>query len=267
MFTIAIMPQNYLQYTQNAKANLALAQCVDEPGYTAYTTFFRNFKGYKILDNGVAEGYDAPGVFDLVKKANFINADEIVLPDVYKDCYRTMVRAGKAKKEFDSMCRKENPKLKLMGVLQGTSMEEVHDCCLEFNQLGIDVFGIPKHMIDTLGERDARLHIIYELAQSGLLEGKEIHLLGCWKTPLEVITVAKAAYCNQIPMVRSCDSAIPFVYARNHKRFSDDDRPDQRPIHFDNEHLSVMGEEILKVNLEHWYGIPEAAEKGISKIY
>ena len=98
----------------------------------------------------------------------------------------------------------------MMAVPQGNTMEEWLQCACEIigNFRDIKVIGIPKVLVDIAG-RDGRLYAIKELsARSPMLKHKEIHLLGCWKTPLEVLMIDKASRAGQIPMVRGVDSAI-----------------------------------------------------------
>ena len=262
----SIVPQNYLHMTTEANFHMALAHLIGEPGYEEYTAFFQNRKrgSFCILDNGVIEGNPMP-IETIIDRAILIGADEIVLPDAYKDGPATVHMVEDALKVLIERFGDHGWPFKLMAVPQGDSAESWLECArLLLDEFGlyIDTIGIPKHLIDTAGSRDARLYAISDLADSyGNLEGYEIHLLGCWKTPLEVLTIAKASEQGIIPTVRSCDSAIPYVYARHGLRFSDDDRPDTDPIDFKKGYCNEM---LLLYNLIAWQCVGDpSSERGV----
>lgn len=261
----SIVPQNFLHMTVEADFHMALAHLIGESGYEEYTAFFQNRKegSFCILDNGVIEGNPMP-IEIVAEKAISINADEIVLPDAYKDATATIKMVDSAIKYLIEHFGEHNWPFKLMVVPQGDSVDSWLECAkilLEQYGMYIDTIGIPKHLIDTTQTRDARLFIISDLAEAIDLEGFEIHLLGCWKTPLEVLTIAKASEQGIIPTVRSCDSAIPYVYARHGLRFSDDDRPDTDPIDFKRGYCNEI---LLAYNIIAWNCIGDpSAERGV----
>lgn len=262
----SIVPQNFLELTAEADFHMALAHLVGEPGYEVYTEFFKYRKrgSFCILDNGVIEGSPMP-IDTIIEKAEMIRANEIVLPDAYKDKDKTLEMVDTSMRKLLSTFGENQWPFALMVVPQGDSKEEWLACAeLLINKWGkyIDTIGIPKHLIDTCNERDARLFIISDLADMNLDISKfNIHLLGCWKTPLEVLTIAKASEQGIIPTVRSCDSAVPYVYARSGLRFSDDDRPDRDPIEFQCGHCNKT---LLIYNILAWncVGNP-TTERGI----
>ena len=250
----SIVPQNFLEMTAESDFHMALAHLVGEEGYEEYTQFFQNRKAgsFCILDNGVIEGSPMP-IQIITEKARIIHANEIVLPDAYKDRQQTIEMVDVAMRYLLSTYGEYKWPFSLMVVPQGDSMEDwlacVESLILKWGKY-IDTIGIPKHLINTCDERDARLFAISHLADMNLDISKfKIHLLGCWKTPLEVLTIAKASEQGIIPEVRSCDSAIPYVYARNGLRFSDDDRPDVDPIDFKNGHCNKT---LLIYNILAW---------------
>lgn len=252
-----ILPQPYLHMTQEAEVHMALAHLVGAEGMEQYTNFYKDLRyGLKILDNGVIENAQVD-IETLVQKADMIGASEIILPDVYKDSKATFRRVEK-----DIHWLKEhNIEKRVMVVPQGASLDDWLKCALALlNNFGteIDVIGIPKHLIVTANDRDARLKAIAQLADlCPTMDSYQIHLLGCWRTPLEVLTIAKASEQKIIPEVRSCDSAIAYVYARKGKKFSDDDRPDSDPIDFKN---GIIKEELLlEYNVAAWIMVGEPA--------
>lgn len=261
----SIVPQNFLDYTEQSLFHMALAHLIGEEGYEVYTDFFKNRKpgSFCVLDNGVIEGNPMP-IETIIEKALLIGANEIVLPDAYKDATKTIRMVEQAIKVLCERFGAHQWPFQLMVVPQGENKEVWLSCAkLLIEEYGeyIDTIGIPKHLIDTMGSRDARLYAISDLAELVNLEGFSIHLLGCWKTPLEVLTVAKASEQGIIPTVRSCDSAIPYVYARNGLRFSDDDRPDMDPIDFKKGHCN---ETLLAYNIIAWACVGDPnAERGV----
>ena len=261
----SIVPQNFLHLTAESDFHMALAHLIDREGYEQYTEFFKNRKenAFCILDNGVIEG-EPMKIEDIIEKAELIHADEIVLPDAYKNASATLAMVKNAIEVLITKYGEHNWPFKLMAVPQGDCKEVWLSCAKilldEYGQY-IDTIGIPKHLIDTFGERDARLYAISDLAEEVDLEGFEIHLLGCWKTPLEVLTISKASEQGIIPTVRSCDSAIPYVYARNGLRFSDDDRPDRDAIDFKKGYCNGI---LLAYNICAWICIGDpTAERGV----
>lgn len=253
MSMVPIVPQNYLNLISKAKHHMALAHLVGAPGMETYTEFYMNCEGYVILDNGVIENAQVT-MEELVAKAALIGADEIILPDVYKDAKATYKRVKESLQWLDTH---EHGDFKIHVVPQGSSMEEWVKCAAVLIHnfgMSIDTIGIPKHLIDTCQNRDARLVAIkklYDICPE--LDYYQIHLLGCWKTPLEVLMIAKASSQGFIPEIRSCDSAIAYVYARKNLKFSDDDRPDSDPINFENG--PIENEMMLQFNLAAWTDI------------
>lgn len=261
----SIVPQNFLELTAQAELHMALAHLVGAEGYEVYTNFFKNRRegSFCILDNGVIEGNPMP-IEVIIEKALLIGADEIVLPDAYKNAAKTIKMVGQAIETLIVRFGEHNWPFKLMVVPQGDSEEAWISCAkilLEEYGEYIDTIGVPKHLVDTTGVRDARLYAISNLADEVDLEGYELHLLGCWKTPLEVLMIAKASEQGIIPTVRSCDSAVPYVYARNGLRFSDDDRPDNDPINFEKGYCNEI---LLAYNVIAWACIGDPnAERGV----
>lgn len=250
-----IVPQGYLGLTECSRMHMALAHLVGAEGMETYTKFFKETAcGYKILDNSVIENAQVT-LEELVEKAELINADEIILPDVYKDSRETFRRISRD----ISWIREHGIKKELMVVPQGNSLDDWLKCATALiHNFGpeINTIGIPKHLVATCKDRDARLKAIAMLTEMcPVFETMQIHLLGCWKTPLEVLTIAKAAEQGIIPLVRSCDSAIAYVYARKGLKFSDDDRPDSDTIDFENGRLS--NELLLEYNIAAWIAVGE----------
>lgn len=256
----SIVPQNLLYHIQKDNIHMALAHLVGEPGYEMYTDFYkkgRKASAFTILDNGVIEGSPMP-IAKIIEKAELIKADEIVLPDVFKDDEATLTSVDNAIKWLEQRYKNiKNCPFRLMVVPQGKDKTSWLNCAEELIKRHgdkINTLGIPKHLVDTFKSRDARVDAIATLQRNPEIDiqGYDIHLLGCWTTPLEVLTIAKLSDQGDIPMVRSCDSAIAYVYARNNARFCDMDRPDKAPIDFKH---GQCNETILRTNICSWYNV------------
>lgn len=149
--------------------HLLLPALMDQREYRA---FYRDAPGFKIMDNGVAEGL--PMAFPhVLSMANFMKANEVVLPDVMGDLDGTLRAVAHA---FHGACA-ERKRFRYMFVLQGTTVGE----CIESARIAIiqfrpiiNTFGIPRHIQST--EPNARYRIARALVDSGY--SQPIHLLG-----------------------------------------------------------------------------------------
>lgn len=250
-----ILPQNYLHLTKKDTYHMCLAHLLCREGMDAYTEFFmtRPESDYVIMDNGVIEGDPRP-IEELIEKAAKVNASEMILPDVFRNKEQTLNAIE------DAMRKMPEHHPKLMAVPQGNTMSEWLDCASEIvgNYRQIDTVGIPKVLVDIAG-RDGRIFALAELQKRcPIIKHKEIHLLGCWKTPLEILMVDKASRQGFIPKVRGVDSALPYVYTRAHMLMDSDDRPDSNPINFQDGTFSLDGVQekeyvsLLKKNIKLW---------------
>lgn len=243
-----ILPTKYLSYSKESDYHMALAHLVAED--KEYTEHFKGLdkdKNYVILDNSVIE--DAQQTIEEVcRKAMVIGAQEVILIDKFKDFDGTL------ESSFHSLLYVRNhfPELKVMGVPQGKNMEEWLDCAYEMLDWGVDCIGVPKVLTNLCG-RDARLHALMKLkpsldAHKASGRTTEIHLLGCWESPLELTMIAKAEQQKLINPVRGCDSAIAFVYANAGLELNEDERP-SGPVDFNAQNVD---EKLLEANIELW---------------
>lgn len=249
MKVATILPQPYLSLIKQEDYHMCLANLIGAPGMEAYTEFYRkqgfNKNSYLIMDNGLIEGNPRP-VDELIYKAQYLQADEFILPDVFCDSKATL-EAIQGAYELG-----KSSGIKMMAVPQGNTLDEWLDCASEIigNFRGIEVLGIPKVLVKIAG-RDGRLIAIRKLEEkSPMLRHKEIHLLGCWQTPLELLFIDKAQRSGLIPKVRGVDSAIPYVFARAGVRLDSDDRPDGNPIDFKDG--IIQNKALLERNIVIW---------------
>lgn len=218
-----ILPTHYLHLIEGRPYHMALAHLVGKD--TAYTEFYKRqvveHKSFVLMDNGVIEG--APQPIEVVcKRAELINATEIILPDVFKSCEETLEKTYAA----IDFVKKNYPHLKMMAVPQGQSVEEWLECANIMLDWDIDTIGIPK-VLTSLGGRDARLQVLAQLNEDcpKQMKSVETHLLGCWENPIECTMVAKAVQQGDLLPVRGCDSAIAYVYARDNMLITQGPRP------------------------------------------
>lgn len=238
--------------------HMCLVHLLYKEGMEQYTEFYDKI-GHDpdkllIMDNGVIEG-DQFLISNICDVAETIGASEIILTDKLKDAIGT----------FDSVAadisyihqrytdhRRKVP-FGLMVVPQGNSLQEwVDNAELLVSSFPdyISTIGVPKHLVETCGMRDARIQAIAQLAARINTADYNFHLLGCWTNPLEVLAIAKASADCKIPMVRSCDSIIAYKYAEENQLFWDGDRPNSNPVDFENDYTENI--EALGTNIISW---------------
>lgn len=255
MKAASIVPVKYLHMIRDDEYHMCLAHLIGKD--KEYTDFYKEIgstKGkYLIMDNGVIEGNPRP-IEEIVQKAIMVGADEIVLPDVFRDMNATL-ELSYAALQYVKM---DFPQLKVMVVPQGNSLDEWMTCAMAMLDWDIDCIGIPKVLVH-LGGRDGRLEVLERLGHR--LRGLEIHLLGCWTTPLEILVIDRYVKEGKIRPVRGVDSAIAYVYSREGELISNMDRPNSMAINFRDEDTD---EELLERNLRAWR---EACELGTDDLF
>lgn len=168
-----IVPPKVAQHvgTQLSDYNLLLPALM---GNDLYRDTYRNISGYKMMDNGVAEGL--PVDFKLVlNMSQTMKVDEVVLPDVVGDMDATLRSVNWAFEDaFNARKR-----FRFMFVLQGRNVADcIHSAEIALNQFKpiINTFGVPRHILSVDGT--ARLRIVRALEKIG--KGRPIHLLGTY---------------------------------------------------------------------------------------
>lgn len=267
MRAATIVPQHHLHLTEYQDYHLALAHLVGKKGFDNYTDFYKRIgqdpHKFLILDNGLIEGDPRP-IEEMVEKAGWLRADELVLPDVYMsrdETYREVHRA------LDKILAKGKGRgVRRMAVAQGRTIEEWLASARELLKLPINTLGIPK-VVAKLGWSDEtnrkimwatgeggfwlnRLEVLRHLEAEIEASGVQIHLLGCWDTPLELKTIASAIARGECPEVRGTDSAIAYAHARIGQKMSEGDRP-EGAIDFGATDLDP-DDLILKYNIQMW---------------
>ena len=205
-----IAPISCLTLASRTGYHLVLAQLLMRRDYA---TFFAEQKGYRILDNGAAEGARVT-MPDLSRLAKDFDFDEVVVPDVMGNASKTITMA----RAFEKFAE---PGRQYMGVVQGKTVAEIVNCATALSFLDyITVLVVPRHL--TSIHRDLRvnygeaLHNIYD-------RDLPLHFLGSGEDPREVIRL------STLDTARSHDTSMPFVAAykkSNIRTFQYKGRPD-----------------------------------------
>lgn len=172
--------------------------------YRQYYAALGRLGHFIIVDNGAAEG-ETPNFAEVVRMATYINAAEIIMPDVLGDGDATVEALTE---EVLSMV----PSRQRMIVPQGKTLEGVFACLeaqLRISKYCVESLGIPKHLEYHIEGGRARVLEVLRQEYPSLVKMLHIHLLGIWEDPF----VEMAAAAAQAP-VRGIDSGIPIAYAQ-----------------------------------------------------
>ena len=164
---------------------------------------------YKILDNSLIEMGDSLSMERLIEAASKVNANEIILCDVFKDADGTI----KKTKESVEWLKKHEliGKYKLQAVVHGSTLEDFKRCFDELNSIPeIDVIAIPKVTVSyDWCPNQSRSSLFYIFKNTD----KEIHFLGSWYNLEEIYKIPKEVWKK----VRSVDTCLPSLYAIQNK--------------------------------------------------
>jgi len=172
--------------------------------YPAYASFYKNEKGYKIIDNGAWELRKPMSPTKYLKIAVDVGADEIILPDYEFKPVHTLART----REFINLLRTEQHEhsFNYQLVLHGRDYFDMVDraswliCEIRKMKFEINRLGIPLYNKDWTG----RIMAVYLLRQKQtLLQNLTFHLLGL-HDPIELM-----CYGNE---VHSVDCRYAFKY-------------------------------------------------------
>ena len=196
MYLINIFPLGNICLERNQRMHMFLTHMVEK--YPAYAEAARNAPGYKILDNSLIELGGAVSLERVVKAAEIIGADEIILPDVFVSGPATIAAVQLAIKELNRMYPNRSWPFKLQAVAQGCDEEEWYECYMGLvKNPDVDVIGIPKVLAKM--HPGGRPHFVNELCN---LWVKPHHLLGMGYSMSEL---REYKYPEQI---RSCDTIL-----------------------------------------------------------
>ena len=204
MKLINIFPLGNLGMHYNQDVHMFLTHLVEK--YPFYAKFAKEVHGYKILDNSLIELGGSVDLQRVLNAAEDIDADEIILPDVFQDGPATIDAVNAALSLLNELYPNRNWPYKLMAVAQGKNEEEWYRCYKSLlNNPDIDVIGIPKVLAKM--HPQGRPYFVNELCD---LTRKPHHLLGLWYSVTEF-----NSYKN-IQDIRSCDSVLlGYMYKHN----------------------------------------------------
>jgi hypothetical protein len=212
MKLINIYPLGNLGMHYGQDMHMFLTHLVED--YPFYADFARDVKGYKILDNSLIELGGAVDLRRVLIAADYIHADEIILPDVFQQGPETLEAVEEAIKEIREIYPDGCP-YKLMAVAQGRTVEEWHECYKSLlNNPYVDVIGIPKVLAKL--HPQGRPYFVNELCN---LKYKPHHLLGLWYSFTELNEYKK------FDDIRSCDTVL-LAYMAKHGLDKTGVRPD-----------------------------------------
>lgn len=199
-----IPPLTLLPYCFMTNTQLALPQLFSNQHYALfYKHLAEQPDQYVILDNGAAEGWDFT-TMDLVQVAEWLEPDELVLPDVLGNFEATVSLVTEFFRTLETI---PNCKLGLVaaGKDRDDAVQTVHEILNSQYAEHIDVLYIPRSLVtkDTPYER---LYVASELLKH--YEDLPIHCLGTSSQFIE-----EPVLLAQSGMIRSVDTSAPFNYA------------------------------------------------------
>lgn len=204
----SIVPTNKKKLMLGRDYNMLLSHIIlDNPKYAKWVK--NNLKdSYKIVDNSIVELGEAFNMEDLLRAANEVDANEIILPDVFRDGESTIEKAK------ESIVMLKNSKywgrFKLMAVCHARSKEEFEKNFKELEKIEeINVIGIPK-VTSEWGNRN-------DFKELYLNSNKEIHYLGCYDSFRELIEIVNDE--DVYNKIRTIDTCLPSLLCIQDKKW------------------------------------------------
>lgn len=203
--------------------HLILSHLLEDPRYVDFYQRRRDRGDYLILDNGAHENGAGESPESLLRKADTLGVQELVLPDVLFDRRGTIERTKQmlrwiAGPGWEAYCRSGCPRL--MMVPQGKDRSDWAACLVSLlrtwdywthlmpGSILPPVIGVSKDYDSLRGGLPYMIgHYIEPVFRS---RPCDVHCLG-WPSNLWSIAIVARLF----PWVRSTDSAKPFVYAKN----------------------------------------------------
>jgi len=238
-----IPPRGLENYALRSKFHLALAipELMSRRTYGGMYLRLSKTGDFVVLDNGLAEGKPATPE-QLLAYADWMHADEVVVPDVMRDATGTIKAVEGFFKNFSPPTTRQ-----YMAVAQGERNEDYFKCVDLFATIpAITTVGIPRHMLETLGVKATRIdfaHWINEMFPRRF----ELHFLGT-----NPVWMAETRHATKYaPFVRSVDSSMPFSYAIAGEHLANDTqkqitRPDK---YFDTEWVHKVDGGMIRNNI------------------
>jgi hypothetical protein len=239
-----IVPTDYLDKLDNSGTRVYLALAHQILENTQYRNFYAHQRAeghYVILDNSAFELGSAIDDNLLVRAAEYIQPNEVVLPDSLFNADETLRRVTAF------MERRVLTDINFMAVPHGATIDEYITCYSKLCNLpGVTTIGVgavySNHFRDN--HQSGRTKILQELQTRQILSDKPHHLLGLGDDGnLELKTL------KDIKNIRSCDSSAAYVQALNDVKLS----PNQGYSKFSakinfNDHITDSTLDILRHN-------------------
>lgn len=210
--SICPVNKSYLMYEESPMVMLLTHLVEKYPSYVEEA--LKHPDTYKILDNSLIELGGALSMDRLVSAAEKVKANEIILPDVFKDGEATIqstINAINWLKEHNLL-----GKYKLMVVCHGTTKEAFKKCFDTLEAMPeIDVIGIPKVMASMSWVKGRNRKDLKDIFMNS---SKEIHFLGSWYNLGELLDLGKDVWNR----VRSADTCLPSLDVIQGLGFYDD---------------------------------------------
>lgn len=216
-----IPPIPHLSDVQETGFHLVLSHLLRDEKYATFYRERRDRGDYLILDNGAHELGASRDHVELLKNAEMLGAQEIVLPDVLFDRRGTIERTKRMFKYLHTNegwdKYEEAGRPNLMLVPQGTDRADWAVCFESLlalvdkywmDEMGTLVLGISKDYDDMRGGLEFLIGHYVEPKMDSL--DFYVHCLGWPRNLWSLATIAR-----EFPYIRSTDSARPFVYAKH----------------------------------------------------
>ena len=202
MRLIHIYPIGNLGMHYRQDMHMFLTHLVEK--YPHYARFARKVRGYKILDNSLIELGGAVDLQRVLDAAAHIDADEIILPDVFQDGPATIRAVKAAIQELLTIYPEGKFPYEIMAVAQGKDEKEWYECYqFLLSNPYVSVIGIPKVLAKM--HPKGRPYFVNELCD---LQAKPHHLLGLW------YSMSEFNEYNSIDDIRSCDTVLSGYMAK-----------------------------------------------------
>ena len=211
MFLCSITPVKNKELMYDRVCVMLLAHLSEK--YPEYSEMASKSSCYKIMDNSIIEKGNAFNLKDLVNEAHKCKANEIILPDVYKDAKETVKKVKESIKWLkNNWCYYD---FQLMAVCHGNNKEEFEWCFNELNNIKeINVIGVPKVINKWCGSRNNFMYL-YQKSK------KQIHYLGAPDNFNELVELKDNL--NKL-LIRSIDTCLPSLLAIEGKSYLDNRR-------------------------------------------
>lgn len=232
-----IAPISRLEDTTNQQFHMVLPQLLGNDTYRHFYTSLPLDK-HVILDNGEAEG-EKVKPRDLIKCAELVNVNEIVVPDAMGDTAETMARVIK----FERTARK-HPQFNYVGVVQGKDFAEVAKMVIWYAATDwINILALPRWLTNHV-DRDMRTTVMRGLGQAVRDGFDAVHCLGAAQWFREVVPLSEWP-------VRSIDTSLPHVMALANRSVVTGDYVARQPKFFWTD-LSKVQQDLARSNMHYF---------------